>query len=130
MSNKALTYAQALVDALDGASNEKASLIAKRFYRILKQRRDLRLAGKILSEFDRLIEQKDGITGKVVTAQGLSEEARNEVRSVLNKGGYSLKEEVSPDVIGGMAAFLGESYLVDGTVKAKVAKMMSAMQEK
>lgn len=118
MSNKAKLYSKAFILALHGVDRKEAEIRIIRFVGLLKKHGDLKIAGEIISEIRSAKAKKN----TVVSARPLSIETKEKIEKLLKA---EVKERVNPDVIGGMALFLNNELLIDGTVKRKIAKIFS-----
>ena len=128
MQNKARQYARALLEALEEKTQKEAERIVKRLKQLLKRRGDLRVIYQVEKEFIKMEAEREGVSAEVVTASVLSDQTRREIEQNLEKKGFAIQERVEPDVIGGIAVFLGKEQLVDGTVRGRlnrIAKLLA-----
>lgn len=128
MAKKTSLYAKVLVQSFDGASVEKQREIAIRFKSLLKKRGDLRRASSVLQEFLKLWEERNGKIARMVSANELPSSIATQMKSMLKKDGYQVKEEQNESLIGGTAVFLGNEYLFDNTVKGKLQKLKALVK--
>lgn len=128
MAKKASLYAKVLVQSFNGASEKKQREIAVRFKSLLKKRGDLRRASLVLQEFLKLWEERNGKIARIVSSSELPSSIATQMKSVLKKSGYQVKEEQNENVIGGAAVFLGHEYLFDNTVKGKLQKLKAIVK--
>lgn len=124
--HKAKLYAKALKAALEGKSSNEEKKIIRRFKELLKKRGDLRIAYHVEQEFKLL--QEDGTPAEVITAEPLSQDAKTDMKKTLEKKGFSMKETVDPNLIGGTAVFLGTEYMIDGTVRGKLNRIAKLLR--
>ena len=117
MQGKAKTYAQAMVESLDGLSEKEAAKRVKNLKILLQKRGDFKQLSKILYEFSRAWKEWKGQIAEVVTAEPLSSKARESMEKSLKKKGYIMEERIDPSVIGGTALYLGRDYMIDGTIR-------------
>ncbi|MDO8584632.1 MAG: F0F1 ATP synthase subunit delta [bacterium] len=123
IQHKQTVYARLLVEALRDA---KPAIVAARianFKKLLKRSNDLKIAGKVVKEFERLWAAKDGTVAEVVTARPLGGSARKKLETRLKARGYVFAERIDPRVIGGVALRLGSDVLVDGTITNKLQRL-------
>ena len=116
------------MEALEEKTQKEAERIVKRLKQLLKRRGDLRLIYKVEKEFIKMEAEREGVSAEVVTASVLSDQTRREIEQNLEKKGFAIQERVEPDVIGGIAVFLGKEQLVDGTVRGRlnrIAKLLA-----
>lgn len=127
---KVKIYAKALFGAFEKKSEKESEQIARRFKGILKKRGDLKLANQIMRELERLWQEREGKPGKVVAAAPLPENLRQKMKASLATKGYVMQEQIEPAVIGGTAVFLGNDYLIDGTMRGRLRKLYSSIRTK
>ena len=118
MSNKVRAYAQALREALEKADTKETKQRIGRFVTLLKKQGDLKIAGEILLELQS--QEKEGVV--LVSARPLSKQAKEHIEEFLKE---RVKEKVDPAVVGGVALFINNELLIDGTVKKKLEKIFS-----
>ena len=120
---KARLYAKALKEVLEKAPQKKVKGIALRLKLLLKKRGDLRHLPSVLKEFEEFWIERKGKLARVVLAKSQSVALKAKLVSKLRKIGFQYKEEIRPELIGGLAIFLGKEYLIDNTVRSKLAKL-------
>lgn len=133
MQNKARQYTRALVEALEGKTQKEAEGIVKRLKMLLKKRGDLRLIYQVEKEFIKMEAEKEGVPAEVVAASALSDQTRKEMEQSLEKKGFTIRERVEPDLIGGIAIFLGKEQLIDGTIRGRlnrIAKLLALNEDR
>jgi len=123
MQNKARQYARALMEALKGKTQKEAEGIVKRLKQLLKRRGDLRLIYQVEKEFIKMEAEREGVPAEVVTATVLSDQTRKEMEQSLEKKGFTMRERVEQDLIGGTAIFLGKEQLIDGTIRGRLNRI-------
>lgn len=128
MRNKAKIYAQVMAESFEGLSRKEAERRVQRLKQLLRKRGDLKIVSNMLQEFSRAWKERKGQAGQVVTAEALSKQARQKIAKSLKGKGYIMEERVDPDVIGGMAVFLGSEFLIDGTVRGKLKRLAKVLQ--
>ena len=129
MQSRARTYAQVMVEALDGVSEKEAEEKIKALKRLLYKRGDFKQIGKILQEFSRAWQERKGKIATVVTAMPLSDKTKTNIDRSLAKGGYVASEKIDESVIGGMALYLGSDYIIDGTIKGKLQRFSKILNK-
>ncbi|MBU1015024.1 F0F1 ATP synthase subunit delta [Patescibacteria group bacterium] len=127
MESKIQTYARALFEVLNKVPAKEAPKVAQRFHFLLKRRGDLKAAGAVLRETERLLKERKGEQGTVVVASSLGKEEKANAAKALSSLGFVLQEQVRPEVGGGMAVFLGNHHLIDGTLGEKMRKIQRAI---
>jgi F0F1-type ATP synthase delta subunit len=123
MRSDSRQYGRALVDSLKNASESEVLEKVKRFKKLLYKQGTFKKAGEILMYFSKAWREKDGDIATVVTAKSLSAHTKSSIEKTLQEKNYVIEEEVNPSVIGGVAVQLGNSYLIDGTIKGKLKKI-------
>ena len=127
--DKAKTYAKVLVETLEQASEATAKKIVQRFKLMLQKRGDVKYASEILREFAKAWKERKGPIAMVVSAESLAPAVRKEMEQSLATKNYRVEEKVDKSVIGGIAVFLGNNFLIDGTIRGKL-KRISALLNK
>jgi len=112
---------------LDAARQAKEK--AQRFKLMLRKRGDAKYASEILREFVKAWKERKGPIATVVSAESLAPAIRKEMEQSLATKNYRVEEKVDKSVIGGIAVFLGNNFLIDGTIRGKL-KRISAMLNK
>ena len=126
--NKAKTYAKAMVEAFDGVSEKDAKKRAQTLKRMLYKRGDSKHISKILQEFARAWKERKGQTATVLSAELLSGKTRKQFEESLAKKRYIMEEKVDPGVIGGVALFLGNDYVIDSTIRGKLQRLARSLR--
>ncbi|MDR1577417.1 MAG: ATP synthase F1 subunit delta [Deltaproteobacteria bacterium] len=102
------------------------SQIVGDFLRLLHRRGRLGFLGEIVSAYQKLLDEKNGlIRGLLTTASSLDDSQLSALKSVL--GTYmgrrvELTVKLDPSIIGGVVAKLGDLVL-DGSLKAKLNRL-------
>lgn len=118
MSNKVKAYVEAFNSSFEGVDRKEAEKRIVRFIELLKKHGDLKLASKIILG----IQAQRELKNTVVSASALPKKTKEKIEKLL---GGEIKESVNPNVIGGMALFLNNEFMIDGTVKRKITKIFS-----
>lgn len=104
--------------------NEKEQL--KHFVMVLRKNGDTRMFEKILKEFERLEEQEEGKKITVVSSEPISENMKSNIRHVVGKG--TIEEKIEKGRGAGMSIFVGNEYVIDGTVKGKLRSIWQQLR--
>ncbi|MDO8577420.1 MAG: F0F1 ATP synthase subunit delta [Candidatus Wildermuthbacteria bacterium] len=120
---KARLYAKALKEVLEKTPQGKIKGIVSRLKLLLKKRGDLRHLPSVLREFEEFWLERKGKLARVAFAKAQSSEAKAKLTRKLRTLGFQYTEEMRPEIIGGLAIFLGKEYLIDNTVRSKLAKL-------
>lgn len=123
IQHKTTLYARLLVEALRDAAPAIAAARVANFKKLLKRANDLKIAGKVVKEFERLWAAKDGTVAEVIAARPLTASARKKLETRLKAKGYVLAERIDARIIGGVALRLGSERLVDGTIINKLQRL-------
>lgn len=123
IQHKTTLYARLLVEAFRDAKPAMVAARVSNFKKLLKRANDLKIAGKVVKEFERLWAAKDGTVAEVTAARPLTATARKKLESRLKSKGYVLTERIDTHVIGGVALRLGNDVLVDGTIINKLQRL-------
>ena len=126
--HKAKTYAKAMVQAFDGVSEKETKKRAQILKRVLYKRGDSKHISKILQEFARAWKERKGQTATVLSAELLSGKTRKQFEESLAKKRYIMEEKVDPGVIGGVALFLGNDYVIDSTIRGKLQRLARSLR--
>lgn len=121
-------YAKALVQSLDGAPEKEQREIVVRFKSLLKKRGDLCHLSLVLQEFTKLWEERKGKIARVISATELPMSLAFEMKSILKKKGYQAREEQQKSLIGGVAVFFGNEYVIDNSVQGKLQKLKAQLK--
>jgi F0F1-type ATP synthase delta subunit len=126
MSKKTRTYAKALLGVFSRAPEREARATAKRFKKLLRKRGDLRFLSAVLQEFKKMWQERKGEIARVVTAK--EQPLGSSLLRELKRKGYQAKKEENKDLIGGTAVFLGNTYLLDNSVRGKLQKIQKLLE--
>ena len=125
MRNKSRKIALALVSALEKSNETEAKKKANKFKQIAYKWGATKQTGEILREFGKAWKRKDGEIATVVSATPLSEGTKSKIKKKLKNKKYLIEEEVDPSIIGGVALYLGNEYLIDATLKGKLKRLLN-----
>ena len=129
MQSKPRIYARVLHEALRGVSLGEQKKRIQIFKEILKRRGDMKISHAILQEFGRLVKERKGKIGQVVSARALATPVKAALASKLKSIQFVLQDRIDPAVIGGVAVFLGKEFLIDNTILARLRKLSYAPLE-
>jgi F-type H+-transporting ATPase subunit delta len=120
-------YAQTLYEMTDGQSKPEIEKSVADFARYMHKERKLKLAGKVIEQFEKIYNQKNGIVeAEIVTAEKLNESLEKKVKSYIEKkynaNKVVLKNTVDESIKGGMILKIGDE-IVDGSVAGKLAEL-------
>ena len=129
MQSKVKIYADVMVRVFDGLSGAETREKVRRLKLVLRKRGDAKRISEILREFSRAWKQRKGPIARVVSTEALPKEVRMPMEQKLLKKNYVMEEEVDPAVIGGIALYLGNEYVIDGTVKGKLQRIATLLEK-
>ena len=124
-SKKTLKYAQALASALRNAKTKtQAALMLRNFVALVKRSGDTRLIKAVLLEAQLIYEAKGKKRAEIVSASLVSKTLQNRMKHVLGTKGFgTLAMRQDAKLLGGSALFLGNEYLIDGTLREKLRRI-------
>lgn len=124
-SKKIRRYVKALVGSLMKAKTRKeAAVMLSNFFLLVKRRGDTKFLRAILVEAQHEYEARGGKVAEMVSAAPVSLAARKRALSILKPKGFgAITMRVNPELLGGSALFLGNEYLMDGTLREKLYRM-------
>jgi len=119
--------AQTLFDLTDGKSRSEIQNSIADFARYIYKERKLALADKIIAQFGKLYNEKNGIVEtKVISAKKLESSQVHKVESYIEKKYQAkkvvLKNIVDESVKGGLVLKVGDE-VVDGSVRKKLTDL-------
>ena len=123
MQSKVRIYARVLHEALKGVSLVEQKKRIRVFKEILKKRGDIKISNGILQEFHRLGQEQKGKIGKVISGHILQASVKSMLSIMLRSMRYTLEDRIDPAVIGGVAVFLGNEFLIDNTIVGRLRKL-------
>ena len=123
MQSKVRIYAKVLHEALRGVSLAEQKKRIRMFKEILKRRGDIKISHGILQEFYRLQKEQKGKVGEVVSAKKLAASVKARLVSNLKSMKFALQDRIDPSLIGGVAVFLGNEFLIDNTILGRLRKL-------
>lgn len=126
-ANKVRLYAQLLQKLAHDVSGKEFEERARKFIQLLHDRGDSRLVGSILKEFERMWKSGEGKEALIVAEGPLSKEMKERFEKILEKEGYRVQEKIDEDAKGGAILFLGNEYMIDGTVRGKLNKIWNQL---
>lgn len=112
-----------MVEVFDGQSEKDARKTAQNWKRLLYKRGASKQVSRILQEFARAWKERKGQIALALSAAPLPEQTKKHVEQSLSKKRYIMEEKVDPGVIGGLALFLGNDYVIDGTIRGKLKRI-------
>lgn len=125
MRATAKQYAKVLYDLTAGKSSADIQKSVADFARHIYKERKLKLSGKIIEQFEKIYNQKNGVVeAEVVTAEKLSEAIEKKVKDYIEEK-YGAKKVVLKNIIdeeikGGMIVKVGDE-VADGSILGKLA---------
>ena len=127
MRISAKQFAQTLYDLTDGKSKPEIEHSVADFARHMEKERKIKLAGKVIEQFGKIYNEKNGIVeAEVVTAEKISEALEKKVKNYIEKK-YSAKKVIvkniiDPKIKGGMIVRVGDE-VVDGSIAGRLGEL-------
>lgn len=123
MKYKATQYADALVEALEGADQETSRTRIRTFIELLKRHQMLGKADSIVRAAVRKLAARAGMRRVVLqSADAPSETLRKEITDLFD-GKVWLEEKVQPDLLAGIRVLIDDEILVDASGKQQLTQM-------
>lgn len=123
MQHKTRVYAKVLFDFLQKGKKEEFAQRIKRFKDLLKRRGDLKFASGVLQEFSKLWKERKGKIATVISAKLFSNTFKESFVKKLKKHGFVFEHMIDEKVIGGVAIFLGNEYMIDSTIQGRLTTL-------
>lgn len=118
-------YAEALFEALEGASPEARKERIARFLRLLERERAKHLLRKVLIRYEKIFLRRKGLRKvDVESARPLSDAVRKDIEDALESP-VLLTETVNPELLAGVRITLDDSVLIDASAKSKIANLFT-----
>ena len=127
MRISAKQLAQTLYDLTDGKSKPEIEKAVADFARHMEKERKIKLAGKVIEQFGKIYNEKNGIVeAEVVTAEKISEALEKKVKNYIEKK-YNAKEVVLKNIVdenikGGMIVRVGDE-VEDGSIAGRLGEL-------
>jgi F-type H+-transporting ATPase subunit delta len=131
MRVSARQYAQVLYDLTEGKSKQDIEHSVADFARHMEKERKLKLAGKVIEQFGKIYNEKNGIVeAEVVTAEKMNEALEKKVKNYIEKK-YSAKEVVVKNIVdenikGGIILKVGDE-VVDGSIAGRLNELKKVL---
>lgn len=125
-------YAQALYDLTDGKSKTEIEKIVADFAQYLRKERKLKMADKIIEQFEKIYNLKNGIIeAEIITRKKLDEVLGRKARHFI-KEKYGAKEVVLKNIVdesikGGLVLKVGDEVM-DGSAKRKLEELRKILK--
>ena len=121
-------YARSLYESV---SEKKSGEAVANFLKLLIRNNDLKLADKIIAEFTRIWNEREGlIIAEVVSARELDKESdaaiRNFLKAERSAKAVELKKSVDGKLLAGFILKFGDQ-VIDGSLKKKIAQLKEEM---
>lgn len=116
-------YAQALINAINDASQNEIKTIARTMVRLLRQKKQGAKLPAILREARHRYFYKNGITTiDIISAVPLLPAARENIRRIM--GAHArVHEVVRPEAIAGIKIIVNDAYRIDATAAGIMQKL-------
>jgi len=114
-----------LVSDLDGKETKER---VKKFKRFLQKQGKIKIASLILRELKKEFEKKEGELAEVFSAKDLSVSEKEKIKKVLRKKGFQPQFKKDSRLIGGIALFLKNEFLIEGTLRKRLSKIIGHLK--
>jgi len=120
-------YAQTLYDLTEGKSKPEIQKSVADFACHMNKERKLKLAGKVIEQFEKIYNRKNGIVeAEVVSWKKMNEALEKKVKHFVAKKygakGVVLKNMINENIKGGMIIRVGDEVM-DGSVRGKLSEL-------
>lgn len=121
MKNTDKLYAESLYHLLEENPDTEEAVFS--FLNFLKKKSALHRAEKIIREFEKIYNQKNGIAIlKIKSANELDAKAVRAIAEALNLKKYELQTEMDKNILGGFVAEYGDNR-IDASLKNNLNKL-------
>lgn len=120
-------YATALYESLAEAKPSAQDAVIKSFAAILAKNYDRSMLSRIIAQLKKLERSRGGAHDVVVTSARPLE--RSMIKEIEKKvGGKSnIQEVIDPLVLGGIKVLINDELVIDGTYRARIARLVETM---
>lgn len=131
MKITATQYAKTLYELTESKSQKEIDIIVANFIKLLNQKRQLKLAPKVIAKFNEIWNEKNGIMEAEVTShEKLSEVLRSKVSSYVSSK-YKAKKvilnnKIDLNIIGGIVIKVGDEIL-DGSISGQLNNLRNIL---
>ncbi len=133
MQSTPRAYAKALYEATEDVSKQEAGVIVDRFLTELKAANALSQSAAIITEFERLSDEVEGVIRATITsAQPLSKKVLAEAADFVlkrTKGNSVVWNEVIDDTILGGAVISYGDFIIDMSLASRISGLASSIKE-
>lgn len=124
-------YGRILFEAMKDLSEKEADKALANFVNILAQRRQLKLADKIIKEYGQYRNEQEGILeAEVVTTRALSSSAKEEITKKIKASSKAksvlLTEKIDKKILGGIILKI-EDTVIDGSILNSVSNLKQSL---
>jgi F0F1-type ATP synthase delta subunit len=120
-------YATALYESLAEAKGSNHDAVIRAFAGIVAANYDRALLPKIVMQLKKLERTRAGRHDVVVTsARPLTKAILEEVKGKVGSNS-SVTEVIDPSVLGGLKVLINDEVVIDGTFKARIARLVEAV---
>ena len=125
MRYRPLQYAEALHEAMKGASAMDARVLARGLARTLLRHRMLGKTGVILAAYEKLALRRQGMQKvRIETPSKASEYLKKEIQKALGTR-INFEEVIDPALLAGVKILVDDELLIDASAKRQIDSMFS-----
>ena len=125
MRYRPLHYAEALHEAMKGASAKDARVLARGLARTLLHHRMLGKTGAILAAYEKLVLKRQGMQKvRIETPSPAGEHLKKEIQKALGAK-IHFEEAVDPALLAGVKILVDDELLIDASAKRQIENMFS-----
>jgi len=126
-------YAQGLLEALEGKKKDEVKQIIKKFVDALALNRDFKKADKIIEEYIKLSNEKDGVIEvDIKSTQAMDKEVsglvKNYIKELTDAKKIRIIETEDKNLLGGLVLKY-EDKIIDGSLKTKLSSLKDEMKK-
>lgn len=131
MKITAIQYAKTLYELTEGKSQKEIDVIVANFIKLLNQKRQLKLAPKVVAKFSEIYNQENGIVeAEVISREKLDKDVLTRVSTYVRTK-YKAKEvvlynKIDSNIKGGIVIKVGDE-IMDGSVQSQLNNLRNIL---
>ena len=133
MKITAKQFALSLYESVEGKSAAQVKAVIKKFVELLAGKNQITKAEKIIQEFSKIWNEKNGIVeAEVMSVKGLDKETAKLIKSYIAKLSGAkevvVTEKIEKSLLGGVVIRYGDKVL-DGSLKGSLQDLKSSLEK-